>query len=248
MQDYHKTVNARQADYVALAIVGAVLVLGLAITWQVYQQWIALGDMSGRMGMDATSMHGTHPVWYLLGTLVTATAVGGGYLALRDQFVGTEESTASADSSRTAATGVGSSFEPDTAESSAGQGAVEGSTGQEFAEESPADTPEKPSTGTEESGQRPNETTDAADSGADTEEPAHPTRPLLDVLPEDERRILQPVVDSPGLTQIELRDRADFSKSKVSQTVSDLEKRGLLYREPQGRTYRIYPSDDLEES
>ncbi|WP_377076434.1 helix-turn-helix transcriptional regulator [Natronoarchaeum sp. GCM10025703] len=244
--------NVRQADYVALAIVGAVLVIGLAITWQNYQQWVALGDMSGRMGMDTTSMHGTHPVWYLLGTLVTAAAVGGGYLALREQFVGTEERTASADSSRTAATGVGSSFEPDTAESSAGQGAVEGSSGQEFAEGSPADTPEEPSTGAEESGQRPNETTDAADtdadSGAGPEDSAHPTRPLLDVLPEDERRILQPVVDSPGLTQIELRDRADFSKSKVSQTVSDLEKRGLLYREPQGRTYRIYPSDDLDES
>lgn len=68
---------------------------------------------------------------------------------------------------------------------------------------------------------------------------------LLEVLPEDERRILEPVVDSPGITQIELRDRADFSKSKVSQTVSDLERRGLLYREPQGRTYRVYPSDDL---
>ncbi|WP_254864346.1 helix-turn-helix transcriptional regulator [Halovivax gelatinilyticus] len=70
---------------------------------------------------------------------------------------------------------------------------------------------------------------------------------VLDVLPEDERRILEPVIDSPGLTQIALRDRADFSKSKVSQTVTDLEKRGLLYREPQGRTYRVYPADDLDE-
>ncbi|WP_394740882.1 MarR family transcriptional regulator [Natronococcus roseus] len=78
-------------------------------------------------------------------------------------------------------------------------------------------------------------------------ESSRPNPRVLDVLPEDERRILEPVVDSPGLTQIELRDRADFSKSKVSQTVTDLEKRGLLYREPQGRTYRVYPSDDLEE-
>lgn len=70
----------------------------------------------------------------------------------------------------------------------------------------------------------------------------------LDLLPEDERRILEPVLDSPGLTQIELRDRSEFSKSKVSQTVTDLEKRGLLYREPQGRTYRVYPSDDLQDA
>lgn len=72
-------------------------------------------------------------------------------------------------------------------------------------------------------------------------------RRLLDLLPEDERRILEPVLASPGLTQIELRDRADFSKSKVSQTVSDLEKRGLLYRERQGRTFRVYPDDSVQE-
>ncbi|MFC6717167.1 helix-turn-helix transcriptional regulator [Natrialbaceae archaeon GCM10025896] len=73
-----------------------------------------------------------------------------------------------------------------------------------------------------------------------------PNRSVLDLLPDDERRILEPVLESPGLTQIELRDRSDFSKSKISQTVTALEKRGLLYREPQGRTYRVYPSDDLE--
>lgn len=71
---------------------------------------------------------------------------------------------------------------------------------------------------------------------------------VLDFLPDDERRILEPVIFSPGITQIELRDRSDFSKSKVSQTVSALEKRGLLYRERQGRTYRVYPSDDLRQS
>lgn len=70
---------------------------------------------------------------------------------------------------------------------------------------------------------------------------------LLDALPEDERRILEPVLDSPGITQIELRDRASFSKAKISQTVSELEKRGLLYREQQGRTYRVYPDERIEE-
>lgn len=79
--------------------------------------------------------------------------------------------------------------------------------------------------------------TAAADPG---ERPA-----VLEVLPEDERRILESVVASPGLTQIEVRDRSGFSRSKVSQTITDLEERGLLYREPQGRTYRVYPADDL---
>lgn len=72
------------------------------------------------------------------------------------------------------------------------------------------------------------------------------TRPdPLEVLPEDERRILEPVLESPGITQVALRDRSEFSKSKVSQTVSALEKRGILYRERQGRTYRVYPDDSL---
>ena len=94
---------------------------------------------------------------------------------------------------------------------------------------------------------RPPEAEPASTEVDQTEETPNekPSRRVMDLLPDDERRILQPVIDSPGLTQIELRDRAAFSKSKVSQTVTDLEKRGLLYREPQGRTYRIYPSDDL---
>lgn len=85
--------------------------------------------------------------------------------------------------------------------------------------------------------------TEAADSA--TTAPARGERDLLDVLPEDERRVLRPVIESPGLTQIELRDRADFSKSKISQTVGDLEKRGLVARERQGRTFRVYPGEDL---
>lgn len=70
---------------------------------------------------------------------------------------------------------------------------------------------------------------------------------MFDILPDDEQRILKAVVESPGITQIALRDRADFSKAKVSRTVSELEKRGLLYRERQGRTYRVYPDDSLYE-
>ncbi|WP_332897336.1 helix-turn-helix transcriptional regulator [Haladaptatus sp. CMSO5] len=103
---------------------------------------------------------------------------------------------------------------------------------------------------------RANQTSSAiADSSETDTQPAGLTNPesqpearILDLLPEDERRVLEPVLSSPGITQIALRDRSDFSKSKVSQTVSALEKRGLLYRERQGRTYRIYPSDDLQQS
>ena len=69
----------------------------------------------------------------------------------------------------------------------------------------------------------------------------------LTFLPEDERRIIKPILESPGLTQVELRGRSGFSKAKVSQTVSKLEDRGLIYRERQGRTYRVFPGESLKE-
>lgn len=85
-----------------------------------------------------------------------------------------------------------------------------------------------------------------------TQEPATtdstPNRPsALTFLPEDERRVIDPILESPGLTQVELRARSDFSKAKVSQTVSKLEDRGLIYREKQGRTYRVYLGELLKE-
>ena len=69
----------------------------------------------------------------------------------------------------------------------------------------------------------------------------------LTMLPDDERKIIEPILDSPGLTQVELRGRSGFSKAKVSQTVSKLEDRGLIYREKQGQTYRVYPGELLKE-
>lgn len=83
-------------------------------------------------------------------------------------------------------------------------------------------------------------------------EPAGGNSPSADsvalrFLPDDERRVVEPILESPGLTQVELRARSDFSKAKVSQTVSELEDRGLIYREKEGRTYRVYPGELLKE-
>lgn len=87
-----------------------------------------------------------------------------------------------------------------------------------------------------------------ADSDPGPEDPdSAASRELLDLLPEDEQKILTPVIESPGLTQVAIRDRSGFSKSKVSQSITDLEARGLVYRERQGRTYRVYPADDIDD-
>lgn len=85
------------------------------------------------------------------------------------------------------------------------------------------------------------------DQGAPTRESTPEQSSALTVLPDDERRILEPILESPGLTQVELRGRSGFSKAKVSHTVSELEDRGLIYREKQGRTYRVYPGELLKD-
>jgi predicted transcriptional regulator len=193
--------NRQQADAVVGLLVAAVVIIGGALSWQAYQQQQTFEQMGSMMGTSMGAVHGTNPLWYVLGTILVSTVIGGGYLIIRDGLTSAED----IDQQRSDAT------------DRIGQGSPE-------------------SSGT------------TAQSNDSINAETQPRARMLDLLPDDERRILEPILSSPGITQIELRDRSDFSKSKVSQTVSALEKRGLLYRERQGRTYRIYPSDDLQQS
>lgn len=193
--------NRRRADTVVGLLVAAVLLVGGALSWQAYQRQQAFEQMGSMMGTSMGAVHGTNPLWYVLGTLLVSAVFGGGYLAIRDDLT----STGANDRSQ-----------------------------EEMADPTDSESAESPAVATQ-------------PTGAINPE-SQPQARVLDLLPDDERRILEPVLSSPGITQIELRDRSDFSKSKVSQTVSALEKRGLLYRERQGRTYRIYPSDDLQQN
>ncbi|QIO24717.1 MarR family transcriptional regulator [Haloarcula sp. JP-L23] len=192
--------NRRRADTVVGGLLVAVLIVGGVLSWQAYQQQQAFEQMGSMMGTSMGTVHGTNPLWYVLGTFLILAVIGGGYLAIRDDLTSTDVNVRSQNE-------MAKPTDPEIAES-------------------------------------PEEATQP--DGAINPE-SQPQARVLDLLPDDERRILEPVLSSPGITQIELRDRSDFSKSKVSQTVSALEKRGLLYRERQGRTYRIYPSDDLQE-
>ena len=180
----------------AAALIGAVLLVGVWTSWQTYRASQAMGDaMDHHMDVSAGLLHGVHPVWYLLGSVLVASVIGGVYVYVRGEVFDTGDSAA------------------------------------ETATPEPNDGP------------TPNAEPETAEET--TANPSATRRRPFEFLPEDERRILDPVLESPGLTQIEIRDRSDFSKSKVSQTVTDLEKRGLLYRERQGRTYRVYPADEL---
>ena len=197
--------NRQRADLVVGLLVGVVLVFGGLLSLQVYRQNQALDGMMGSMmGTSSGTIHGTNPLWYVLGTILVSAVVVGLYFAVRDDLT-----------------------------SPAGDDWIQ----REVGDVAGYATPE---------GSDPPAVDSQPSEARNPEEP--PTRRVLDLLPDDERRVLEPVITSPGITQIELRDRSDFSKSKVSQTVSELEKRGLLYRERQGRTYRVYPSDELRSS
>ncbi len=69
---------------------------------------------------------------------------------------------------------------------------------------------------------------------------------LKRALTDDEMRIITMVRDTPGLTQDSLRFRTDFSKSKVSALLLNLEKKGIIQREKSGKTYKVYLSKWLE--
>ena len=66
---------------------------------------------------------------------------------------------------------------------------------------------------------------------------------LKKALTNDEITIIGMVKDTPGVTQDSLRFRTDFSKSKVSALILNLEKKGIVQREKTGKTYKIYLSE-----
>lgn len=63
---------------------------------------------------------------------------------------------------------------------------------------------------------------------------------MLSALKEDEQKVLRIVKVQPGIPQNTLRLKADFSKAKLSMLLKDLESRGLVKKEPEGKTYRVY--------
>jgi len=210
--------DRRTTDLLAGATAVLVAFGGGILTGQAYEQrQSAASMMGGMMGGSAGTMHGPDPIAYAVGTLLAVGVVVGAYLAVRDSVTSTTPRRDTVHG--TWESDGGTDVDP-----------VRGS------RDAPEPTTDREST----------VGTPGGDEGVPDEDAGErPPDRVLDVLPDDERRVLEPVLESPGITQIALRDRSDFSKSKVSQTVSDLEKRGLLYREKQGRTYRVYPGDDL---
>ncbi|MCU4717104.1 helix-turn-helix transcriptional regulator [Halapricum hydrolyticum] len=232
--------DQQTSDRIVAVAVATVLVGGGVLTWQAIQQRQTT-HMSGSMMDGSSTMGGTDPTVYAVGTVLAVALLIGIYAIMRGETSGRTDTAAPA--ANTVQADVGG--RPTTGIDETAGGGSSTSTSEGAARTSEAENE------SDETGQRAtadqSEQAGSADEGsrAETDQTDQLARQVLDLLPDDERRILEPVVESPGITQIALRDRSNFSKSKVSQTVSELEKRGLLYREKQGRTYRVYPGDDL---
>ncbi len=63
---------------------------------------------------------------------------------------------------------------------------------------------------------------------------------MISALNTDEQTTLKVIKAQPGIPQNTLRLKTDFSKAKLSMMLKDLEKRGLVKKEPEGKTYRVY--------
>ena len=68
---------------------------------------------------------------------------------------------------------------------------------------------------------------------------------ILKALDENERKVIKAVKEQEGITQSTLKFRTDLSKSKVSQILTDFEKKHLVKREEKGKTYAVYLAENF---
>ena len=63
---------------------------------------------------------------------------------------------------------------------------------------------------------------------------------IMHGLDEYEKNVMKAIKEQNGITQNTLRLRTNLSKAKLSYVVNDLEKKGLIKREKNGKTFAIF--------
>lgn len=63
---------------------------------------------------------------------------------------------------------------------------------------------------------------------------------LMKGLDEYEQKVVKAIKEQNGITQNTLRLRVDMSKAKLSQVLTELEKKNLIHREPESKTLAVY--------
>jgi len=68
---------------------------------------------------------------------------------------------------------------------------------------------------------------------------------LLRPLDDNEKKVLIAIREQEGITQSTLRFRADLSKAKISQILTDFEKKKLIERKAKGKTYSVFLAENF---
>ena len=68
---------------------------------------------------------------------------------------------------------------------------------------------------------------------------------LLRPLDENEKKVLISIKEQEGITQSTLKYRANLSKAKVSQILTDFEKKSLIVRKAKGKTYQVFLTENF---
>ena len=68
---------------------------------------------------------------------------------------------------------------------------------------------------------------------------------MLKAMDENEIKVLKAIKEQEGITQSTLKFRADLSKAKISQILTDFEKKHLVKRELKGKTYAVYLTENF---
>ena len=68
---------------------------------------------------------------------------------------------------------------------------------------------------------------------------------VLKGMDENEKKILTAIKDQTGITQSTIRFRTDLSKAKVSQILTDFERKQLVRREEKGKTFELFLTESF---
>ena len=63
---------------------------------------------------------------------------------------------------------------------------------------------------------------------------------VMKVLTDDEKKIMEAVQKEQGITQSTLRFKTDFSKAKLSELLTSLERRNLIKKQLDGKTNKVF--------
>jgi DNA-binding transcriptional ArsR family regulator len=71
------------------------------------------------------------------------------------------------------------------------------------------------------------------------------SRDIMDSLTEDEREVFEILIEEEDMLQKDIVDASEYSKAKISGVISSLEDEGLIIKEKEGRSNRIYVKEEF---